>query len=228
MGQAPASTAWIIVPQPGPHQFRSARLHPCPLLHPLPSLCPPLLRMSKEPEGGGQEAINPTFMGYKSLDADAEKDRWEEEEAQDDPESPFSASLIAALPSDGEEGDGERALTRKQRRFLKQKPGWYRTQSRNISKGAKRRQRELFPLYGLTHGHFQMLDFEGGFAHLRGPDRPPLRLVLEIGFGRGDALVEMARQHQVRRRLLADFLSVWSWLLKSFLVCVVPRACGRM
>mmetsp|Transcript_18709 Transcript_18709/g.63728 ORF Transcript_18709/g.63728 Transcript_18709/m.63728 type:complete len:251 (+) Transcript_18709:40-792(+) len=83
------------------------------------------------------------------------------------------------------------------------KPGWYRRRSRHISGAQRRALRELWPVYGLAP-----VDEPGGAgaqsAEVTTPHalwaafglgaRPEGGCVLELGFGRGETLLSLARE----------------------------------
>eukprot|EP00854_Cymbomonas_tetramitiformis_P008937 gene8937-10590_t len=100
-------------------------------------------------------------------------------------------SAVTALPSEetfGAVDSGEaEELGRRRRRHLKKKPGWYRKrQTGNLSKAQKQILRELWPNFGIELKYGVPVDLEGAFGQeING-------LVLEVGFGMGEALTEMA------------------------------------
>lgn len=90
------------------------------------------------------------------------------------------------------EVDRELFVNKRLQRNTRKKPGWYRKHSKNITRSQKEAIRDLFPRYGLELEYGCPLDVAAIFG--AGPhDAPtPRELVLEVGFGNGDALVEMA------------------------------------
>eukprot|EP01063_Lacrimia_lanifica_P015949 TRINITY_DN22599_c0_g1_i1.p1 TRINITY_DN22599_c0_g1~~TRINITY_DN22599_c0_g1_i1.p1 ORF type:complete len:292 (+),score=96.18 TRINITY_DN22599_c0_g1_i1:135-1010(+) len=93
------------------------------------------------------------------------------------------------------DGDGESGK--------RTRPGWYKakTSRKNATKGQKRALRELYPRWGAQLAYREAVG-AGWLAGLYGNARP---VVLDIGFGCGEALVAMARAHPEKNYLGLDW-----------------------
>lgn len=90
------------------------------------------------------------------------------------------------------------------------KPAWYRARQRSITPAQKRAEARLWPLYGLTFFHNAPLELNTAFGS---PSVAPL--VLEIGSGTGEALVEYASL-----RPDANFVGV-DWFRSGLAQCLM-------
>lgn len=80
---------------------------------------------------------------------------------------------------EGKSGSGEPSPARRVRSFV--------LRAGRLTEGQKRALKELWPIYGIADEN-GMLDFEGLFSN----EHP---VIMEIGFGNGDATWQMARAH---------------------------------
>lgn len=92
--------------------------------------------------------------------------------------------------SSSPKGDGGSSpeLTKRDRRRLLSKPRWYKKISKNMSKSSRRLYHQLWPQFGLEapEPYGTAVDLPGLLG------RPGARLVVEVGFGGGECLAELA------------------------------------
>jgi len=88
------------------------------------------------------------------------------------------------------------------------KPAWYKARQRSITPAQKATERLLWPLYGLSFSYNRHLDLGSAFVH-----QPTAPVVLEIGCGIGEAIVELAAA-----RPDANFLGV-DWYRSGLASC---------
>lgn len=89
---------------------------------------------------------------------------------------------------------------------------WFRDRQRHISKSQRAALRELFPLYGLVVPHGQELSLPLARHHER--------VVLDVGFGVGESLVDEASRHP-------QDLFVGVEIMKSGIATALKEIAGR-
>ena len=84
---------------------------------------------------------------------------------------------------------------RRQKQALQHVPSWYRRKQGRGSKAQRRALRELSPTWGIKVAYREIIDLPAVFGRppLAALLELPLHVVLDIGFGTGESLLEMAR-----------------------------------